>query len=90
MGYQNIHIELDSKMVVKWLHKNLCSTWYLWNFLECLEETIWRLDYVIKHQSKDGNQVVDYLPRQGECDIMKIYMEDKDIQRKLRGILRLD
>lgn len=29
MEYQNIHIESDTELVVGWLQKNLCSSWYL-------------------------------------------------------------
>lgn len=32
MNHQNIIIEMDSTLVVSWLMKHLCPTWYLWDF----------------------------------------------------------
>lgn len=56
LGFQHIMIEFDLELVVDWMHKNICLTWYLWDFWEMLEEELKGLSYTIKHLYKEGNK----------------------------------
>lgn len=40
LGIENIIIEIDFELVVGWIRKNLCSSWYLWDFLEHLRDEL--------------------------------------------------
>ncbi|KAF5464702.1 hypothetical protein F2P56_014758 [Juglans regia] len=49
LGYQNICIESNLELVVSWLITRVCTTWYLWDFWELLEEELVGLRVSFKH-----------------------------------------
>lgn len=65
MGY----IELDFKLVVDWLKKKFFNPWYLQDFCEGLENELQGINYTIKHQFRESNQVADWLARYGKSGI---------------------
>lgn len=55
-----------------------------------LEEDLQGLSFSIKRQYREGNQVANYLVRQGEGGIKKRYIVGDELPAKLRGISCLD
>lgn len=90
MGYQNILVEFDSKLLVDWIHNKSCSPWYLWDFWEDLEEELQGVNVKTIHQFREGNQVANFLAHLRENDLMKRFVLGEAIPAKMRGIIHLD
>lgn len=86
LGYHNDCIETNSEMVVGWLRANICSTWYLWNFWELLEEELEGLQFTIMNKFWEENQVVNFLDYQVEGGITKRYLACDEMPSNCRVI----
>ena len=60
-GIVDFEVELDSWMVVHWITKNRCNTWYLEDFWEEVMASLQGLNVCIKHIFREGNQAADFL-----------------------------
>lgn len=65
LGFDNIILELDSLLVVKWLKDGKCSLWYLEDFWEEISEILSQLNFQFQHVFREGNMAADFLARMG-------------------------
>lgn len=89
-GYQNLHLESDSMMLIRVLNGETECPWNLLRGLDELEQHKGSFRS-IRHCYREANMVADGLSRVGVQDrVDKIYDEERDLPRLVRGHLRLD
>lgn len=73
LSFFNVIIESDSKLVVDWVRSGNCTLWYLWDYWNEFISEMQGMDIRVLHQFSEGNQVADFLAKQGELGSNIIY-----------------
>jgi len=63
-GYQKIHLEVDSELVIKWLSKQITLPWILQQYIRELQNLIQQLEqFKCTHTYREANNTADYLSK---------------------------
>ncbi|KAF5458682.1 hypothetical protein F2P56_022695 [Juglans regia] len=90
MNFSAVDIEMDSKVILAWLDKNRCGSWYLEDFWEELQLLLIAMDVRFMHIHREGNAAADWLARRGATDGDVEWQSMGEVAPLLRGLLRVD
>lgn len=91
LGYTNIIIESDSKLVVVWLLVGKCLLQYLWDFWEELLIEIDGIDFMVIHQNRKGESSSRFSCKvRRKQGLNNCYTGHSNLSTYLKGIVWID
>lgn len=90
LGFRHAITETNSELVVEWIMKQSCSAWYLWDYWDGLQVKFQGIEFMINHTFREGNQIVDFLSKNGECGMTYKYMHFDELPKEVHVMLCLD
>ncbi|WMV45626.1 hypothetical protein MTR67_039011 [Solanum verrucosum] len=79
-GYKKIHLEVDSKLVTKWLSKQLTLPWNLQQYITDLQHLVQQLEqFKCTHTYREANNTADHLSKFSHTSdiIQHIYIKEQ-------------
>ncbi|KAF5459726.1 hypothetical protein F2P56_019648 [Juglans regia] len=90
MNFSAVDIEMDSKVILAWLDKNRCGSWYLEDVWEELQLQLINMDIRFMHIHREGNAVADWLARRGASDGDVEWWSMGEVSPLSRGLIIVD
>ncbi|KAL6578124.1 hypothetical protein OROMI_010452 [Orobanche minor] len=89
-GFENIWVEVDSKVAIRLLSGNTTCQWKLQALVAKIRNFLSKINIRVSHIYREGNGVADLLANRG-CERRDFYCANgQDLNGKILGLIRLD